>query len=159
TSAHVNLALGASFRCGLAQVLSELGRESEARDVFEQLAAERFGAHHPTDLYSSMACLSETCAFLDDSAQASVIYDTLLPHAGRNVVIGPAIGCLGPADRFLGLLAATMRRFDEAETHFGAALDLAVRMAAPPLIARTQHDYAAMLVARDRRKDLTKARA
>ena len=158
TTAHGHLALGTSFRCGLAQVFSELGRESEARVVFEQLAAERFGGRHPTDLCSDMACLAEASAFLDDSARAAMVYERLLPYAGRNIVIGPAIGCFGPVDRFLGLLAATTRRYDEAAAHFDAALDLAIGMAAPPFVARIQHDYAAMLAVRGRPEDLTKAR-
>jgi tetratricopeptide (TPR) repeat protein len=158
TTAHAHLALGASFRCGLAQVFSELGREAETRAVFEQLAAERFGGRHPTDLCSDMACLAEACAFLDDSARAPMVYERLLPYTGRNVVVGPAVGCFGPVDRFLGLLATTMRRFDEAETYYAAALDLAVKMAAPPFVARTQYDHAAMLAVRGRRMDLAKAR-
>jgi hypothetical protein len=51
-----------------------------------------------------------------------------------------------------------MRRFDEAETYYAAALDLAVKMAAPPFVARTQYDHAAMLAVRGRRMDLAKAR-
>jgi hypothetical protein len=159
TAAHGHLALGASFRCGLTQVFTELGREDDARSVFDQLATESFGGRHPTDLCSDMACLAETCAFLGDSARASAIYERLLPYTGRNVVIGPVIGCFGPVDRFLGLLAATMRRFDQAERHFDAALDLAARMGTPPFVARTQHDYATMLVARGRPGDRTKAAA
>src|SRR5262249_37182593 len=84
-TAHAHLALGASFRCGLAQVFTELGRTGEAREVFEQLAAERFGGRHPTDLCSDMACLAETCAFLDDATRAAMVYEKLLPYSGRNI--------------------------------------------------------------------------
>jgi tetratricopeptide (TPR) repeat protein len=150
--------LAASVRCGLAQVFSELGREPEARDQFEHLAAANFDNLSTTDSVAAMAALAETCAFLGDAARAAMLYDRLAPYDGRNVIVGPAIGSFGPVSRFLGLLAATMRRWDEAEAHFAAALDLAVRMAAPPFIARILHDHAAMLVACGRPADLERAR-
>jgi tetratricopeptide (TPR) repeat protein len=155
---RVQPAVGAPIRCGLAQIFSELGREPEAHAEFEHLAAANFSGLGSTDARSALAALAETCAFLGDSVRASVILERLEPYAGRNVVIGPAIGCYGPVDRFRGLLATTMHRWDEAEAYFTAALDLAVRMAAPPFVARTQHDYAAMLVARGNPKDYARAR-
>ena len=150
-------AVGASVRCGLAQILSELGREADARVEFEHLSAGNFGGLGPMDVCASLCALAETCAFLADPRRAAMILERLAPYAGRNVVIGPAIGTFGPVARFFGLLTTAMRRWDEAEKHFSAALDFAVRMAAPPFVARTQHDYAAMLVARDAPGDRPRA--
>ena len=42
-----------------------------------------------------------------------------------------------------------MRRWDAAARHFEAALELHRRMGSPPLVARTECEYAAMLAARD----------
>src|SRR5262249_35202776 len=117
-------AAGAGIRCGLALVFSELGREPGAPAEFEHLSAGSFGGIGSMDICSSLAALAETCAFLGDSARASVIFERLAPYSGRNVVVGPAIGCFGPVDRFLALLAGTMQRWDQAEAHYRAALDL-----------------------------------
>ena len=48
----------------------------------------------------------------------------------------------------LGVLATTLRRFDEAEGHFDLAIETERRMGARPWLAHAQHDLAAMLLAR-----------
>src|SRR5262249_56189005 len=79
---------------------------------------------------------------------ARSVYERLEPYAGRNVAAAPSL-VLGAADRYLGLLAATMERWDAAQAHFEAALELNTRMGARPWVAFTQYDYAAMVLARD----------
>src|SRR3989337_2910430 len=59
--------------------------------------------------------------------------------------------------RDLGMLAATMSRWDEAEKHFEDALEMNARMGARPFVAHTQHQYANMLLARDAPGDREKA--
>jgi hypothetical protein len=46
------------------------------------------------------------------------------------------------------MLAATSGRWDEAETHFQAAIDFNARVGARPWLARTQFSYAQMLLGR-----------
>jgi hypothetical protein len=82
----------------------------------------------------------------------------MLPYAGRNVVIVEGWASFGSADRPLGLLATTMGLWEDAETHFEAALDLNARLAARPWLARTQHGYAQMLRARGRPGDAERVR-
>jgi len=41
-----------------------------------------------------------------------------------------------------------MRRFDEACSHFDAAVEMNARMGGRPWVAHTRHDYAAMLIDR-----------
>lgn len=50
-----------------------------------------------------------------------------------------------------------LRRWEQAAQHFEAALATHVRMKARPLVAHTQHAYAAMLLARGQPGDLEKA--
>ena len=136
------------WRCVLAELDAELGREGKARATFEELAASDF-----TDLpfndewLLGMALLTQTCAFLGDSRRAAVLYERLLPFAETNVVSYIDV-TLGSVQRSLGVLAATMHRFDEATQHFDAALQMNERMGARPWVAHTRHDHAAML--RDR---------
>ena len=104
-----------------------------------------------------MAYLSEVCAFLDDPERAAVLYQRLLPYAGHTVVVGNAVACYGAISRYLGMLAATMSRWEEAEAHFEHALEMNARMGARPWLAHTQHQYAGMLLARGQREDRTRA--
>ena len=67
--------------------------------------------------------------------------------------------CYGAAARFLGMLATTMGRWDEAEAHSQAALALNTRMGARPWLAHTQHQYAVLLLARNQLGDDGKAAA
>ena len=80
------------------------------------------------------------------------VYTLLRPHAGRAVSIGPGVICLGSAARYLGLLAATLGRFDAAEAFFEEALKQNTAMGARPPLARTQFDYAQMRLQRGEAK-------
>ena len=60
-------------------------------------------------------------------------------------MIGLAAVCLGSAASFLGRLAATMGRSDEARRHFERALEANAALRAPACLARTQVDYARAL--------------
>jgi hypothetical protein len=79
--------------------------------------------------------------------------------AGRQVVgldapqltVGRDPGC---DVAVLGMLTATLERWDEAEGYFEAALALEERMESPPLMARTRYWYARMLLSRNRPGDL-----
>lgn len=146
--------------CGRAWVLAELGWTEEARAAFEALAFDDF-ANLRTHLASlnDLQALAETCVFLGDAERAARLYARLLPYASHVIVAGPAVACMGPVGRLLGMLAATMRRFVEAESHLAAALVQALRMGSQPLVARIQHDWAVLLLARDEQGDRGRARA
>jgi uncharacterized protein HemY len=65
----------------------------------------------------------------------------------------------GSVARYLGLLATTTKRWDEAERHFEAALTTNARIGARPWLAHTQRDYARMLLASDEPGDGERALA
>jgi class 3 adenylate cyclase/tetratricopeptide (TPR) repeat protein len=149
----------AAWRPGLAIIYSELGRRAEARAEFEHLAQRDF-ADLPSDALwmATVTYLVDVCAFLGDETRAAILYRLLLPYAGHTVVIGSAVACYGALSRYLGALAATLRRWDESERHFEDALAMNARMEAWPWLAHTQHQYATMLLARDQPGDNEKAR-
>jgi hypothetical protein len=64
---------------------------------------------------------------------------------------------LGSVSRSLGVLAAKMRRFDDAERHFEAALAMNERMGARPWVAHTRHGLATTLLDRGEAGDRDKA--
>jgi hypothetical protein len=61
-------------------------------------------------------------------------------------------GCWGSVRRFLGLLAATAGRPDQARAHFEAALARHRELEAPGLVARTQCDLGELLLAQGERE-------
>jgi DNA-binding CsgD family transcriptional regulator len=144
----------------MALIYSELGREREARAAFEHLAAHGFTDLPQDSLWlTCMAYLAEVCTFLGDAHRAATLYRLLLPYNGQTIVVGAANVCYGAASRYLGMLAATMERWEEAAQHFEDALAMNTRMGARPWLAHTQHDYAKMLQARNQLGDREEARA
>jgi DNA-binding CsgD family transcriptional regulator len=90
---------------------------------------------------------------LGDARRAAVLYQALLPYAQRNIVVGTTVACFGAASRYLGILATTMRHWEEAQRHFAEAMAMNARLAAKPWLAHTQQRYAEMLSARDQPGD------
>ncbi|MEE8346454.1 MAG: AAA family ATPase, partial [Dehalococcoidia bacterium] len=146
------------WRVVLAFNYSESGREAEARREFERLAGNEF-ADLPRDgnWLPGIVLLCSVCAFLGDGDRAATLYDLLLPYAGQNVLVGAAVSCLGSTSFYLGLVAATMSRWGDAERHFEDALEMNTRMGARSYLAQSQQAYADMLLTRDGPGDREKA--
>jgi DNA-binding CsgD family transcriptional regulator len=88
-----------------------------------------------------------------------VLYELLLPYAERHAVTTPHVGASnGPVARYLGLLATTMSRWEEATRQFEAALELSTRAGMPHFQAHCSREYAAMLLVRHRNGNLPRAR-
>jgi DNA-binding SARP family transcriptional activator len=134
--------------CALTSLYAELGREAKASSTFEALAASAF-----TDIPSdnewrfALSSLAEASAYLGDTRRATTLYTLLRPHADRLVTCSLELST-GPVSRYLGLLASTLTRWDDAVQHFEDALAISERIHAHPWIAHTQDDYARMLLAR-----------
>jgi class 3 adenylate cyclase/tetratricopeptide (TPR) repeat protein len=148
----------AAWRPGLAVIYSELGLTDDARMEFEGLAQHDF-ADLPLDVawLGTMTYMVDVCIFLADRARAETLYRILLPFDGANVVAGSGIGCYGAMSRYLGALASTLERWDDAERHFEDALAMNTRMEARTWLAHTQEQYATMLLARHESGDRDKA--
>jgi class 3 adenylate cyclase len=127
-----------------------LGRRGECADEFERFAATGFSEidNHPQPAYL-VACLSEACAFLEDQASAALLYPQVAPFAGYNLMLRLTTSLwFGPADRNLGVLAALLERWDDAERHLQDAMAMCEKVPSPPYLAQTQYDYARMLLRR-----------
>jgi tetratricopeptide (TPR) repeat protein len=146
-------------RASHAQLLLETGGEADARVAFEQLAINNFGDVPPdTNWLPTLALLADVCARLRDLRRAGILYHLLLPHAGRNAHF-LILTCYGPISHYLGMLAATLSHYEEAEQHFRSALEFTSRMKAHLLTAYAQRDYASMLLERGGPGDRQKALA
>ncbi len=147
-----------TWRPGLAILHCELGARDEARDAFERLAVGDFaGLPHDAIRIASLAYLAEVCAWLEDATRAAVLYELLVPYAGRNIVFGAHTASFGSADRLLGMLAATRRRWEAAERHFEAALAFDARTGGRPWLARSRVEYASMRLRRGEHGDRDRA--
>jgi tetratricopeptide (TPR) repeat protein len=144
--------------CVLADLYVKLGRDREARDLFEIIARAEFTSL-PVDeeWVLGIALLAEVCAALGDKDRARQLYALLVPRTGQNVY-GVPEASLGAVDRYLGILATTLGRWAEAARHYKVALEMNERMGARPWLAHTQRDYAGMLLARDEPRDREHAR-
>jgi DNA-binding SARP family transcriptional activator len=145
------------FRCMLALLHAEEGRDSDALRQLDALAADRFAALPLTNEWLfSTGFLAEAAHRLATPTHAATIYELLAPYADRNASTADYI-CTGSVSRFLALAAATMRRWDEAAGHFDAAVAMNARMGALPWTARTQLDYARALLERPQPRDPERA--
>jgi len=124
----------------LGAVLSDLGRDGEARRQLDTLSAAGAWWNDPT----VAALAAETAAALDAGDHADAI-EVALDAAGAGAGAG---GWCGSLDRHLGLLGHVLGRWSDAEDHFRAALDANRAAGAPVLLAHTQRDYSALLRAR-----------
>jgi len=142
----------ALLRFLVADLYCRLGRNEEAQAILNRFAETDFYIWVDNDKLAGWCLLAEVCSSLDDSTHASRLYELLLPHASRNAVSHP-VCAFGSVSRYLGLLASTLGRFEDAERHFEAALDMNKRMGTRPWVAHTEHDYARVLLARGTERD------
>jgi DNA-binding CsgD family transcriptional regulator len=146
------------WRPGFVALLAELGMEAEARRELARLAAGGLDAYRESLWLTSLTYLTDACAALGDEATAALVYPELEPLGGGNVMIGHLVSCYGAADRYLGMLAATLGESDRAIEHFEHALELNRRMGAATWLAHTAYEYGRFLLGRGR-GDRDEARA
>jgi DNA-binding SARP family transcriptional activator len=136
------------FRCVLAHFTARLGRLPEAKRMLDELADHESSAlPFDSEWLYAMSLLAEVSAALRDTQSATVLYPMLAPYSELNVVDMPD-GVRGSVSRYLGLLAATLGRWNNSVEHFEDALAMNDRMGLRPWLAHTQRDYARILAAR-----------
>jgi hypothetical protein len=153
------------WRAAQLLLLAEEGRLDEARGLLDAVVADGvldLGDNDPHTVTPDQATpptLSEAVALLGDEDAAEVLYRHLRPFAGRVIVTGLGLHFLGAVDYYLGRLAATMRRWADAERHFGDALARHQEMGARPSLARARLHFAEMLLERGDPRDRGQARS
>jgi hypothetical protein len=130
----------------MSLILSEVGRLDDARQHFELLMSSGLDDLPPNymalliPVYASVAC-----ARLRDTARAEALHAILEPESDRLVNTGAA--WFGSTSHYLGLLAATLGRADEAEERFAAAERTYELLRAEPWLARLRRDRMAAQLA------------
>lgn len=147
-----------AWRAAVASVVAHVGRTSDARAELDRLVGPS-GLRAPVDAawLPAAVLVAEVCHRLDWRDGAGGLFTQLAPWSGRHVVVAPAAVYLGPVDHYLGLLATTASRFEDADAHLGAAVDQARRLGARPSLARSQVALAALALRRDGPGDAARA--
>ena len=139
---------------GSALTYARLEQPAEAR-LHADLLPESF--RPPDGNVFALFFVGEAVAMAGMPDLARELYEHIRPLAGECVMLGLSyVGWEGPWARVLGLLAASLERWDEAGAHFEDAIARCRRLGARPYLARTEYEYGRMLIARGER---TRARA
>jgi tetratricopeptide (TPR) repeat protein len=133
------------YRAALGVLLADTDRPDEARLHVRRLAATYHEIPRDGDWIVTTTLLADTAAEIGDEQTAAQLYELLGPHADANVVIGYGAACFGPVSRYLGRLALTIGRRDEAIDHLRRALDASAGLRGPILLAHARIDLAAAL--------------
>src|SRR5439155_24792308 len=88
------------------------------------------------------AIFAEALWLVGDEPSAADAYEMLLPYRHRYAIEGIGACAYGSIAHYLGLLARTVGREDDAVTHFEAALRANVSLSAPLITARNKRELA-----------------
>jgi DNA-binding CsgD family transcriptional regulator len=132
------------WRPGLASLLVELGMESAAKRELARIAAEGLEPFRESLWLASLTYITDACVALRDETVAALVHPELAALAGRNVMIGHLVAYYGAADRYLGMLAATVGEWEQAEQCFEQAIEANRTMGAMTWLAHTYYEYARM---------------
>lgn len=137
-------------RSVVTAALCAAGRLDEARTEFDKLAAGGFTELPRGPTWQPMAMLlALSCVVLGDRSGAAALYELAAPYARRHTQFGVyGFGYIGPVSYYLGLLAGTLDRWDEALDHLQDAITDATQLGAPPFVAHAQYQHARALRAR-----------
>lgn len=125
-----------AWRAAHAVLLADSGRTQEASDLIDTICADGFAAV-PRDR-GWLLCLgvaAEVVVLTRERRQAALLYDELLPFRSLCIVIGSGSLFYGCVELWLGRLATTLKRHEDAHTHLAASLAVHERMGALPWTA------------------------
>lgn len=126
----------AVWRAALAMLYCESGALTEAKAELDGITRDGLLSLRRDNGWAlAMACLAVTCRSCGTPDQAKLLYDSLVPYDGENVVGGPFY-FMGPVSYYLGLLAHVAGDHERARRHLAASLHSARRNRAWPSIAR-----------------------
>jgi tetratricopeptide (TPR) repeat protein len=117
-----------------------------ARAILDGLDSELRSLHLGSVAASVWSQLAEVACRLRDEGRALQLDELLTPFRGQLIVVAWGVYVTGSADRFLGMLAATLHRWDDAEAAFASALRLEESIRSVPLAARTRAWWARSLL-------------
>ena len=144
------------YRATLALQYCEVGRKAEARSILERLATSGFARPPRNHIWLNALChCAWVCAHLSDESRAAELLDLLSPYPDQMVIVGGEP--VGSLSFYVGLLARTVGKLDEAEARFAGAAAIHERLRAPVWLARSRLEWARTLTVRGRPGDAERA--
>ncbi|MGH9276153.1 MAG: hypothetical protein ACRDZU_16035, partial [Acidimicrobiales bacterium] len=136
----------------LCHIFAESGRDDEARTLLHREAEVGFSdlPYDPT-LIASLAMFAEAAILIRDRESATHLHTLLAPYAGQMGFDG--VTAMGSLEHYLGGLATILGHDDEAVERLTRSRDVHAAMPAPFYEARSRHQLAVALLARDRDGD------
>jgi hypothetical protein len=144
-----------SFVSVLASAHAEDGRIEEAGRVLKQFVDAGFQLPDDMAWMAGMVTYAEVAVECRDPRLAEPLFEQLRPwadHMSYNDVTTE-----GPVSHYLGGLATVLGRFDDAHAYFMTSAELCERVGARCFGARTDLNWARMLLERGERGDLDRA--
>ncbi len=144
------------YRAMLAVIYANTGKGDEARDLLEGVAARGFEDVPQEMLWlTTIVQWAEVAAAVGHAEAAAKLYAMLEPWADQFPCM--SIATWMPVAHYLGLLATTLERWDDAESHFARALEREEEFETPVFAACTQLAWGDMLLRRGRPEDAERA--
>jgi AAA ATPase domain len=137
-----------AFNGVLAYTLCWLDRRDEAARLVERAAEDRF-EHIPRDpaMTTALALFADAAAQAGVTDAATILYELIEPWADQ--VVWNGVVTDGHARTYLGLLAAALRRDEQADAHFARAIEIQDRDGMLVWAARAHLGWAEALAGRD----------
>jgi tetratricopeptide (TPR) repeat protein len=126
---------GNAWATWLAEIDAHTGETARAHRHVSELTRDRCAALPLDANWHALCDLAEAAATLGDRQAAAGLHARLAPHGRLFPVVARAVACYGSAEYYLGRLAATLGRHDEAERRLQAALEHNDRIGALPRAA------------------------
>lgn len=144
-----------SVRASLALLHAETDQLDQARPVFESVVDELANIPREASWPRAVTQSALVCSRLGDRPRAAALFDLLRPYATQTVCTG--LSSAGSVDHYLGVLAATLGRLDEADGLLARAETAHGRVPAPTWLARTRLERGRVLLQRGATGDPAKA--
>jgi class 3 adenylate cyclase/tetratricopeptide (TPR) repeat protein len=136
------------YQAALALIYSDTGESSKAKGVVDAVLMKGADAIPEDVLWRpSIFGFTEVCARLRHREASAALYEISTRHSSGVVTVGNSFW-VGAMSRSLGQLAAVIERWDDAQGHFQAALDLNEKIGHRPALAFTRLNYGDMLLRR-----------
>ncbi len=135
------------FVGGAAVCAAETGDLDRCRARLDEFAADLDAIRFDLNWLPAMAMAAHACAELRDQALATRIRRLLLPY--RHLFSDNASTFFGSVEHYVGMVSAPLGDWAAVDDAFTAALAAHEAVHSPPLLARSQLEYASALAQRD----------
>jgi class 3 adenylate cyclase/tetratricopeptide (TPR) repeat protein len=113
------------YRSALATANLQAGDKDAARAILEEDIVAGFSVHEDTAWLTTILSYSRVPIELNMTEQAERLFELLVPF--HNQLHHDGLTCLGAVATFVGGLATTVARFDDAEAYFRESGDLCTK--------------------------------